>query len=139
MGYSPKGRKESDRTEQVTHAHIVWLCWVFVVARGLSRAAAGRGCSLAAVGWLLTAVASPVAERGLEGTWPSGAVLRLSAVWHVDSFWSRDQTCVPCTGRWMLHHWTTREPQNSLLMQLVKPALTGPLVLNLCVWFKKIS
>ena len=38
----------------------------------------GRGCSLAAVGWHLTAVASPVAERGLEGTWPSGVVLRLS-------------------------------------------------------------
>ena len=21
----------------------------------------------------------------------------------------RDQTCVPCTGRWILNHWTTRE------------------------------
>ena len=31
------------------------------------------------------------------------------------------------------------KPQNSLLMQLVKLALTGPLVLNLCMWFNKIS
>ena len=31
------------------------------------------------------------------------------------------------------------KPQNSLWMQLVKLALTGLLVLHLCMWFKKIS
>ena len=23
--------------------------------------------------------------------------------------WSRDQTCIPCTGRLILNHWTTRK------------------------------
>ena len=32
----------------------------------------------------------------------------LSAWRHVGSFQSRDQ-CVPCIGRWILNHWTTRE------------------------------
>ena len=27
---------------------------------------------------------------------------------HVESSWTRDQTHVPCTGRWTLRHWTTR-------------------------------
>ena len=25
------------------------------------------------------------------------------------SSWLRDQTCASCTGRWVLHHWATRE------------------------------
>ena len=41
------------------------LCWVFVVAHGLSLVAASRGCSSVAVCWLLIAVVSPVAEHGL--------------------------------------------------------------------------
>ena len=42
---------------------LVWLCWVFVVARGLSRVAAGGGCSLAAVRRLLSVGASLVEEH----------------------------------------------------------------------------
>ena len=39
------------------------------------------------------------------------------APWHVESFWTRDQTCVPCIGRWILYHWTSREvPASTLLM-----------------------
>ena len=33
----------------------------------------------------------------------------LVAPWHVESSWIRDQTPVPCIGRWILNHWTTRE------------------------------
>ena len=33
----------------------------------------------------------------------------LSALWPVESSQTRDQTCVPCVGRWVLVHWTTRE------------------------------
>ena len=43
------------------------LCWVFVAACRLSVAAAGGGCSLAAVHRLLAAVASFV-EPGLMGS-----------------------------------------------------------------------
>ena len=25
------------------------------------------------------------------------------------SFQARDQTCIPCVGKWILNHWTTRK------------------------------
>ena len=27
-----------------------------------------------------------------------------------ESSWCRDQTCISCTGRWLLYHWATRNP-----------------------------
>ena len=33
----------------------------------------------------------------------------LVALWHVGSSRTRDRTCVPCIGRQILNHWTTRE------------------------------
>ena len=33
----------------------------------------------------------------------------LVALWHVGSSQIRDWTHVPCIGRWILNHWTTRE------------------------------
>ena len=33
----------------------------------------------------------------------------LAAPWHVESSQTRDRTCVPCIGRWILYHWTTKE------------------------------
>ena len=31
---------------------------------------------------------------------------------HVESSLTRDRTCVPCIGRWILYHWTTSEVSN---------------------------
>ena len=31
--------------------------------------------------------------------------MSLVALWHVESSWTRDQTCIPCTGRWILIPW----------------------------------
>ena len=42
-----------------------WLHWVFVAAHVRALAAVSRACSLAVVGELLIAVASPVAEHRL--------------------------------------------------------------------------
>ena len=40
---------------------------------------------------------------------------RLGGSAHVGPSWTRDQTCVPFTGRQILYHWTTREtPENFL-------------------------
>ena len=36
--------------------------------------------------------------------------------WHVESAWTRDQTHVPCIGRWTPNHWTTREVQPLLTL-----------------------
>jgi len=33
----------------------------------------------------------------------------LVALWHGESSWTRDQTCVPCIVRLILSHWTSKE------------------------------
>ena len=44
--------------------------------------------------------------------WHTGSV----ALQHVGSSWTRRQICVPCIGRWIHNHWTTREvPCDSFL------------------------
>ena len=40
--------------------------------------------------------------------WCTGLV----APWHVESSWTRDRTHVPCIGRWLLNHRTTRDVSN---------------------------
>ena len=41
--------------------------------------------------------------RWLLSSWRPGSV----ALRHVESSWTRDWTCAPCIGRWVLYHWTT--------------------------------
>ena len=64
----------------------------------------------AAVRGPLTAVASPIAEhglqaRGLQQLWHTGLV----ALRHAGSSQTRAQTRVPCAGRQILNHCATRE------------------------------
>ena len=75
-----------------------WLCQVFVV-RGLSLVVVSGGHPL------LGAWASVIVACGFSGcgSWA------LVAPWHAKSSWTRDQTCVPCSGKWILTHCTTRE------------------------------
>ena len=106
-------------SKKVSHLYFffnfIYLFLLFAVL-GLSCCAlafsslASRGYSLVAVHGLLNAGASLVAEHrlqacGLQQPWLMGLV----ALQHVRSSWIRDQTCVPCTGRQILNHWTTRE------------------------------
>ena len=52
--------------------------------------------------------------RSLVGCSPWGLEeldTSLVAPWHVESSWTRDQTCVPCVGRWSLSYWSIREVQ----------------------------
>ena len=42
--------------------------------------------------------------------WRTGLV----SLWHVGSSWTRDLTGVPCIGRWILKHCTTREVKDTL-------------------------
>ena len=48
--------------------------------------------------------------------WSSGSVLwRTGSAAHSTgglSSWKEDGTCVPCTGTWILNHWTAREVLN---------------------------
>ena len=40
----------------------------------------------------------------------------LVALRHVEFSQTRDQTCVPCIGRQILNHWTTREVSGDLFL-----------------------
>ena len=44
-----------------------------------------------------------------------------AALWHTGSSQTRDQTSVPCTGRRILSHWTTREvfPLHHIFRELI--------------------
>ena len=81
-----------------------------------------QGLLFVAVGRPLIAVASLVAEYGLQACglqqlwladsraqaqqlWHMGLV----APWHVGSSQTKDRTCVSCIGRWILIHCATRE------------------------------
>ena len=81
-----------------------------------------QGPLFIAVCRFLIEVAPLVAEHRLQVPWlqelclaGSGAQAQelwctgLVAPWHVGSSWTRARTCVPCIGRWILNHCTTRE------------------------------
>ena len=80
------------------------------------------GCAVAARGLSLVAERgySPAAASRL-GSWDAWAQqLRrtgLATAWHVKPSQARDQTRVPCIGRWILYHWTTREVQRGLCLR----------------------
>ena len=75
-----------------------WLHWVFFAARGLSLWCAGSP----------SAVALPWSTgQGEQAQW--SWCLGPGALRRVGSSRTRDQTCVPCIGRWVLNHWTTEE------------------------------
>ena len=66
----------------------------------------------------LAAVASPVLERRLQQLQLVGSRVLGQSLWrtgsvapqHLGSSQTRDQTHIPCIGRQILNHWTTKEP-----------------------------
>ena len=84
-----------------------WLHWVFIATLGLSVVAASVGYCLVEVLRLLIVVTSPVAAYRLS--------MGLVFLRHVESFWTRDQTYVPCTGSQILVHCATKVQKKLLL------------------------
>ena len=94
---------------------VFWLLYVFVAVRGLSLAAESREhellSGLSAVVWASLcgsfSLRQSMGSRAhrLQWLWHMG----LAALWHVESSQIRDQTCVPCVGRQIPIHFTTRE------------------------------
>lgn len=82
---------------------------MFIAALGLSPVAASGGPSLVAAPGLLAAVASPIAECGLQSS---------AALQRVGSSWIRDRTAVPCVARQVLNHWTIRASQGVILRRV---------------------
>ena len=54
-------------------------------------------------------VGSIVVVPGLQSTGSIDVPTGLAAPWHEGPSQTRDWTCVPCIGRQILNHWTTRE------------------------------
>ena len=81
-----------------------WLSWVFIAAHGLSLVAASRGYSPGAVGGL-PLLQSLGSRAQVQWLWLTGLV----ALQRVGSSQTGDGTHVPCIGRQILHHCTTRE------------------------------
>ena len=86
------------------------LHWVFGAAHGLSLAAVRQGCSslwcaVSSLRWLLL-LRSSSSRVQVQQLWCTG----LAAPWSERSSQTRDWTCVPCIGRWILNHWTNRGP-----------------------------
>ena len=69
------------------------LRWLLLLQSKGSRAHVGSGLAALRLG-------SQAQELWLTG---------LVAPWHAESSCTRDQTRVPCIGRRILSHWTTRE------------------------------
>ena len=84
------------------------LRWVFTAGRGLSLVPASGGSSRWVHGLLLV-VASLVAQQRSRH---AGSRSQAQQFWrtslvaprHVESAQTKDQTHVPCTGRWILYH-----------------------------------
>ena len=99
-----------------------------------------RGLLFVAVRGLLIAAASLDAEHrllvpGLQELWHEGLV----ALQHVGSSRTRARTCVPCIGRRIFNHCTTREaPSFSLFLawcsQLCILFLAFPLCTSCILW-----
>ena len=92
------------------------LCCVLLAVHGLSLVAVSAGYSLLwcvdfSLLWLpLWSTGSRCAGFSI---WSKRAQefwgMTLVASWDVGSPRIRDQTCIPCTGRQIPNHWTTRE------------------------------
>ena len=102
---------------------VLCLCctWAF------SSCSEQRRATLVAIHGLLIAMASLVVDHRLQvcrlqSLWHEGSVvadcglqnegstvihMNLVAAQHVEFSWTRDQTCDPCIGRWILNHQTT--------------------------------
>ena len=61
-------------------------------------------------------------EEQAQQLWCMG----LAAPRHMESFQTRDQTCVFCTSRWILNHWTTREVPSSTFLMIYRLTVNDP-------------
>ena len=93
-----------------------WWCWGFVTGQEFLWLRWVR--TLVAVCQLLIAVASLVAEQGLQG---AGCSLcrGLIALQHVGSSWIRNRTHISCMGRQLLCHWAMFIPVLPLIVRLI--------------------
>ena len=74
--------------------------------------AAVCGLSLVVVSWEYSLVVVSGIQSAGTVAWRTG----LGSPQHVESSWTRDQTCVSVIGRQTLAHWTTREVPPKMIL-----------------------
>ena len=91
---------------------LIYLCIIFLA--GLSLCCCTQAfSSCSARAWRRSGFSS--VEHGLQGAQAQQLTYTgLVAPWHVGTSQTRDRTHVPCIGRRILYHWTTRETQRNL-------------------------
>ena len=91
------------------------LCQVFIAGGLFSRC--GRRERLSSYGVHTSRCSNFSCCRAQDlGAWAQQFwCMGLDALQRVESSWTRDQTPVPCIGRWILYHWTTREVLHVIL------------------------
>ena len=85
-----------------------WLCCVFAALPGLSPVAASGAtlpCDLQASHWRFSCCGAWALNVWAKSLCCSG----LAPLRHVGSSRTRNRTCVPCIGRWLPSHCSTRE------------------------------
>jgi len=87
-----------------------WRHWVSGAVRGLLL--------LRQAHWQL------LAAHGLLELWPAGFFCCSAQAWLPHDMWdlnslTRDRTCVPCAGRQILNHWSTKEVPRLLNMWII--------------------
>ena len=109
--------------------YYIFGCVGFSLLHGTFSSCGDWGLLSVAVCGLLIVVASLVVEhrlqvRGLQQLWLTGSrapaqqlwCTGLVAPWHVGSSWTRARTHVPCIGRQILNHCTTREAREGCFL-----------------------
>ena len=128
MGLEIRSHSNKVHSQIYLFIYLFKLINLFLAAQGLCCCAQAfsscgeRGLLFVAVRWLLIAVASPAAEHGLQvhglqQLWHAGSKVQAQQLWctglvaprHVGSSRTRARTRVPCIGRRILNHCTTRE------------------------------
>ena len=103
------GWSESPAYLFIFKTYLFWLCQVFVAAHRLSLIA-WAGATLACGVQASRCSSFSCCRTHALGVWAQWLwCMGLVAPWHVESSWTRDQTHVPCFGRWILIQCAGRE------------------------------
>ena len=102
----------------------IWLPWVFIAMQGLSLVAAGGGYHLSSCdekASLCNGFCCYAAGCRCAGSVVAAPRLHR----HLGSFWIRDRTLVPCIGRQILNHWTTRKAKAWIFLRVWRVIAIG--------------
>ena len=73
-------------------------------------------CAAFSLWWIILLQSTGLQFAGSRALVQQLWCMGLIALWHVESSWTRFQTHIPCNGRRILNHWTTRKTLLSVFL-----------------------